>query len=75
MLERGVHVKLMLSERAYTYKHRKEHLMALLELNSNGGPKLVQVKVFHVCMFISIYPFSLGEFGKIVLHWVVLEVF
>ena len=49
--ERGVHVRLMLSERAYTYKHRKEHLQSLLELNKDVGKKLVQIKVFHVRTF------------------------
>ena len=41
----------MLSERAYTYKHRKEHLESLMELNKDLKTKLVQVKVFHVRFF------------------------
>jgi hypothetical protein len=48
VLERGVHVRLMLSERAYTYKHRKEHLESLLELNTQVKGDLVEVKIFHV---------------------------
>ena len=51
--ERGVGVRLMLSERAYTYKHRKEHLQSLLELNKDLNKKLVQIKVFHVSQFCS----------------------
>ena len=53
--ERGVNVRLMLSERAYTYKHRKEHLQSLLELNKDVGKKLVQIKVFHVSIFIKTF--------------------
>ena len=51
--ERGVGVRLMLSERAYTYKHRKEHLQSLLELNKDLKKNLVQIKVFHVSQFCS----------------------
>ena len=56
--ERGVGVRLMLSERAYTYKHRKEHLQSLLELNKDLNKKLVQIKVFHVSQFCSFVPQS-----------------
>ena len=46
--ERGVKVKLMLSERAYTYKHRVVHLKSLLEVNKQLNQKLIEIKVFHV---------------------------
>ena len=46
--KRDVHIRLMLSERAYTYKHRKEHLQSLLEYNKNLRKILFEVKVFHV---------------------------
>lgn len=48
VLERKVSVKLMLSERAYTYKHRKEHLVSLLDLNKEVNQKLIEIKIFHV---------------------------
>ena len=48
MTERQVNVRLMLSERAYTYKHRKDHLLALLDLNNEIKEKLVEIKIFHV---------------------------
>ena len=35
----------MLSERAYTYKHRKEHLLSLLELNKDTKKRLVEIKI------------------------------
>ena len=38
----------MLSERAYTYKHRKEHLNSLLDFNKEIGKALIEIKVFHV---------------------------
>ena len=38
----------MLSERAYTYKHRKEHLTSLLDFNKEIGKALIEIKVFHV---------------------------
>ena len=40
-------MRLMLSERAYTYKHRKEHLVSLLQLNNDIKKTLVEVKIFH----------------------------
>ena len=46
--KRDVHIRLMLSERAYTYKHRKEHLLSLLEYNKHLRKILFEVKVFHV---------------------------
>ena len=46
--KRDVHIRLMLSERAYTYKHRKEHLQSLLEYNKRLRKILFEVKVFHV---------------------------
>lgn len=48
VLERKVMVKLMLSERAYTYKHRKEHLVSLLDLNKETEQRLIEIKIFHV---------------------------
>merc|ERR1711963_521102 len=46
--KRNVHVKLMLSERAYTYNHRKEHLVSLLDFNKEIGKPLIEIKIFHV---------------------------
>ena len=44
----NIKVRLMLSERAYTYKHRKEHLTSLLDFNKEIGKALIEIKVFHV---------------------------
>ena len=56
--KRNVHVKLMLSERAYTYNHRKEHLVSLLDFNKEIGKPLIEIKIFHVRNSLSYLPFS-----------------
>ena len=40
-------MRLMLSERAYTYSHRKPHLVSLLDLNKEIGKKMIEIKIFH----------------------------
>ena len=49
-VKRGVNLRLILSERAYYYKHRKEHLLELLKLNKHGKDR-VQIKVYQVRSF------------------------
>ena len=46
-VKRGVQLRMILSERAYNYKHRKEHLLSLVKLNKHGQDA-VQIKVYQV---------------------------